>query len=97
MLYFSFENVPVHKIEQVEGKFMEVLKNISSGKEKIDMNRMSTILEKYILERLSSLENSPHDDIAFHLIGDILYGNTELDVRVITVIYQVNSSNFILV
>lgn len=33
-----------------------------------------------MLEYLSNLESSPHDAIAFLVIGDVLYGNTPDDV-----------------
>ena len=51
-----------------------------TGKEKIDMVRIKNILERNILEYLSSLESSPHEAIAFLIIGDVLYGNTVEDV-----------------
>lgn len=54
------------------------------GDEKIDMHRMHYIIEKEILEALSSLESNPHDAVAFLIIGDVLYGRNEKDVSIFT-------------
>lgn len=74
LLYFTFENVPVDKIDFIYERLIQLLVDIANGKEPLDERRLKIIFEKYILERLSSLENSPHDDIAFHILGDFLYG-----------------------
>lgn len=47
------------------------------------MVRMKNILERNILEYLSSLESNPHDAVAFLIIGDVLYGNTTEDVNLV--------------
>lgn len=78
-LYFTFENVPVDKIEFIYERFIQLLVDIANGKEPIDENRLRVVFEKYILERLSSLENTPHEDIAFHILGDFLYSSKNED------------------
>lgn len=78
-LYFTFENVPVDKIDFIYERFIQLLVDIANGKESIDENRLRVVFEKYILERLSSLENTPHDDIAFHILGDFLYSAKKED------------------
>uniref|UniRef100_U5EMA1 Putative zn2+-dependent endopeptidase insulinase superfamily n=1 Tax=Corethrella appendiculata TaxID=1370023 RepID=U5EMA1_9DIPT len=78
-LYLSFENVPLNKVDGIYEKLEKLLKNIANGGEKIDMRRMYNIIERHILEALSSLEVNPNDDIAFHTIGDVLYGHTDAD------------------
>lgn len=80
LLYFTFENVVLDKMESILPKLQSILKNIANGTEKIDTNRLKNILERSILEYLSNLESSPHDTIAFMVIGDVLYGNTPEDV-----------------
>uniref|UniRef100_A0A1B6DB00 Peptidase M16C associated domain-containing protein n=1 Tax=Clastoptera arizonana TaxID=38151 RepID=A0A1B6DB00_9HEMI len=75
----QFENVPIEKLTKVRSKLSEVLENIASGKDSIDMCRLSTVVNRHRLECLSHLENSPHDSIAFMAIGDMLYGNSEQD------------------
>ncbi|XP_055630740.1 uncharacterized protein C05D11.1-like [Toxorhynchites rutilus septentrionalis] len=79
LLYISFENVPLGKIDEIFPKLKGVLEKIANGTEKIDMKRMGSVLERYILESLSNLESNPHDDVAFHVIGDVLYGEVEED------------------
>lgn len=79
-LYFSFENVPVGKIDFIYERFIQLLVDIANGKEPLDENRLRVVFEKYILERLSSLENAPHDDIAYHILGDFLYSSKNEDL-----------------
>ncbi|XP_039445648.1 uncharacterized protein C05D11.1-like [Culex pipiens pallens] len=79
LLYISFENVLLGKIDAIHPKLQQVLGKIGTGEEKIDMKRMASVLERYILEALSNLESNPHDDVAFHVIGDVLYGEVEKD------------------
>jgi Zn-dependent M16 (insulinase) family peptidase len=57
------------------------LVDIANGTEKLDEPRLRIVFEKYILERLSSLENSPHDDITFHILGDFLYADKPEDFQ----------------
>ncbi len=80
LLYFTFENIPLNKMEAILPKLQSILKNIVDGIEKIDMVRLRNILERSILEYVSNLESSPHDAISFMVIGDVLYGNTPEDV-----------------
>jgi len=44
------------------------------------MQRLESIINKYKLENISNIENSPHQSIAFMIIGHMLYGNTKADV-----------------
>lgn len=80
LLYFNFDSVPIEKVDKVYDKYFSVLTKIAEGQEKIEMKRLATVIDKAILEALSSLETNPHDDIAFHSIGYVLYGSTEQDV-----------------
>lgn len=80
LLYISFENVPLDKVDAIHGKLKQVLEKLGKREEKIDMKRMESVLERYILESLSNLESNPHDNVAFHVIGDVLYGAVEQDV-----------------
>lgn len=79
-IYFSFENVPLDKIDLVYEKMQTILGNIANGDEKFDMNRMQNILERCILEYYSNLESNPHEAIAFASIADSLYGENDKDV-----------------
>lgn len=97
LLYFTFENVPVGKIDFIYERLIQLLVDIANGKEPLDEHRLKIIFEKYILERLSSLENSPHDDIAFHILGDFLYGEKDEDfhkrLNVTEVIYKLQKND----
>lgn len=79
LLYFSFANVPVDKIDFIHERLIQLLVDIANGSEKIDEKRLHTVFDKFILERLSSLENSPHDDTTFHILGDFLYADKPED------------------
>ncbi|KAJ6646667.1 hypothetical protein Bhyg_01880 [Pseudolycoriella hygida] len=79
LLYFTFESVPLPKMEEILPKLQSLLKKIADGVEKIDTNRLKNILERSVLEYLNNLESSPHDSISFLVIGDVLYGNTPED------------------
>lgn len=87
-LYFSFENVPLDKIDSVYKKMQTTIGNIANGEEKFDMNRMQNILERCILEYYSNLESSPHEAIAFASIADSLYGEKNEDVSFISMAKQ---------
>lgn len=82
-LYFSFENVPLDKIEKVYEKMQVTLENIGNSQEKFDMKRMQSILERCILEYYSNLESNPHEAIAFTSIADSLYGEKSEDVSLL--------------
>jgi len=81
-VYLSFQNVPKDKIPLVGSELKTVLQEIVSGKVAWDRSRMSTVIQRRISEQMSQVENSPHDAVAFMVIGDILYGNNSDDLRV---------------
>ena len=83
LLYIGFDNVPKEKIHLIKGRLMNVLKNIGSKSNGIDKMQMNTVIQRYILETLSNLENNPHDSIAYTLIGNVLFGNTKTDASAI--------------
>ncbi|GLH01355.1 Presequence protease, mitochondrial [Gryllus bimaculatus] len=80
MLYLMFENVPNDKLNFVKGRLTQILGALASGDEKLDMKRLRTVIHRQILESLSHLETSPHEGVAFMIIGDMLYGNTKEDL-----------------
>lgn len=81
LLYFKFENSPIKKIEEILTKFKEVLGKVSN-EEKIDMQRMRSIIDKKYLEDLSALENIPHSALSNILRKDNLYGSKEAHVSI---------------
>lgn len=80
LLYLMFENVPKPKVAKISTRLMNVLKDIAKDESKIDMQRMNTVIHRHILETLSNIESSPHDSVAFMIIGDFLFGNSKEDV-----------------
>lgn len=81
LLFIQFENVPVEKIDGLFERLLAALKKIGTGAEKIDMERMRNMIDRQIMESLSNLESHPHEAVSFLVIGDVLYGQTNEDVR----------------
>ncbi|XP_050309780.1 uncharacterized protein C05D11.1-like [Anthonomus grandis grandis] len=79
-LHLIFEDVPVPKINAVKEKLLQELSRILK-EEDIDMTRLRSIIKKYKLENISNIENSPHQSIAFMIIGHMLYGNSKKDLE----------------
>ena len=80
-MYLSFDNVPLEKLPEVEVLLAETLKDIvNETKEKFDMKRMRTLIQRRILQMQSESEVSPHSSVAHTVIADALYGNTTQDV-----------------
>ena len=81
-VYLMFQNVPRAKIPAVAGDLKTVLQELVSGQLAWDRSRMTTVIQRRISQQMSQVENTPHDAVAFMLIGDMLYGNTSEDLRV---------------
>ncbi|XP_069192343.1 uncharacterized protein C05D11.1 isoform X2 [Procambarus clarkii] len=81
--YFEFSGVPRQKVDDVKPLLMDTLEQLSTGKTLINMQIMKDILNNLMLRQDSRMETSPHDTIADHIIGDVLYGQTchDLDTR----------------
>ncbi|XP_071452193.1 uncharacterized protein C05D11.1-like [Hetaerina americana] len=80
VLYLTFENVPLKKLSDVKVKLEEVLHGVLEGNDGLDLERLHNVLRRHILEALSHMECSPHDSIAFMLVGDCIYGSTKEDL-----------------
>lgn len=72
--------MPLSKLNEVKPKLDSILLAIANEKEPIDIERLATVIHRKRLDCLSSLDTSPHESIAFMIIGDMLYGNTKQDV-----------------
>ncbi|KAJ8921035.1 hypothetical protein NQ315_015831 [Exocentrus adspersus] len=79
-VYISFEDVPIDKLPEIRPKLQGLLKKLLDTKD-INMERMESIINRYKLESLSNLENSPHHTVAFMIIGHMLYGDTKEDLQ----------------
>ena len=74
----DFENVPLDKMDLIVDKFKQTMKDVAS--EGIDMERISTIIERMVLSRKTNLENSPHLIVPDPAVLDMLYGNKPDDL-----------------
>jgi len=72
--YFEFEAVPDRDLKRV---LPTMKKTLTSQVKKFDINRMHDVIQKNYQEELSSMENTPHNSIAYAIIGDFLYGSDE--------------------
>ena len=82
-VYLIFENVPLEKIPKVVPELRSTLGDLVSGKLGWDKARLTTVINRRVMEQKSQVENSPHDAVAFMVIGDLLYGHSveDLDIR----------------
>ncbi|KAJ8679467.1 hypothetical protein QAD02_015254 [Eretmocerus hayati] len=81
LLYLVFENVPISKVSKILPHLTDVLGKLSKTENSINMERMNTVIHRYMLETLSNLESNPHDSIAFTIIGDFLFGHNKADLE----------------
>ena len=75
----SAENVPTPQLGEVYHEIYRVLEGIASGREEFDLSRMESLLRREALDVLDKLEDSPHNTIADHFIGDFLYSQSSKD------------------
>ncbi|XP_041369326.1 uncharacterized protein C05D11.1-like [Gigantopelta aegis] len=80
-VYFQFQNVPLDKLKLIHPKLVDILRNLATGNEPFDMKRMSNLIHRSMLETLNSVEDSPHDAMAFILLSDFLYGDNQEDLE----------------
>ena len=78
LLYLELTSVPKLKISLIKDQLIKTLNDVHA--KGIDMKRMKRVVHRRILETLSSLENDPHDTIAYMIFGYALYGNTKEDL-----------------
>ena len=83
IIYLKFDNVPIKKLGEIQRRLFDYMEPLgeSGGRNRFDMKRIQLVIQRRILEQLSHLENSPHDTVAFMVIGDALYGNSHEDFR----------------
>lgn len=82
-IFFSFENVPTSKLNEVVPKLISILTELSqqSGSNQLDYGRLNTVISRHRAECLTHIENNPHFCIASMSIGDMLYGESSEDMR----------------
>ncbi|OXA50789.1 Presequence protease 2, chloroplastic/mitochondrial [Folsomia candida] len=70
--YLEFEGVGKDKMPEIISKTKSTLEKQVNF---FDMSRMTDIIKKNYQEELSSMENTPHNSVAYAVIGDFLYGS----------------------
>ena len=79
--YLIFESVGKEYADDVKSKLLDLLRNIQSGKERFDMDRMQTIMSRKKVRLLSAAETSPHSIVINPVMGHFLYGVGKLEER----------------
>jgi len=74
----SADNVPKENLDEIKDKVLDIMNGIASGKEAFDLDRMIVQIHQSLLTEMNSVEDSPHDALAYIAIGDFLY-STESD------------------
>jgi Zn-dependent M16 (insulinase) family peptidase len=72
--YFEYEAVPQENVKKIVPTMEKTLKQQVKN---FDISRMKDIIQKNFQEELSSMENTPHNSIAYAVIGDYLYGSDD--------------------
>lgn len=71
-LALCFSNVPVAKIPLIKDHLMNTLRDIVAKEDGIDAERMTTVINRNILENLSCWEKYPHDQVIHEILQHIL-------------------------
>ncbi|PVD22506.1 hypothetical protein C0Q70_18320 [Pomacea canaliculata] len=79
---FNFLSVDSNKLSEVAAKLQELLKKICDGEEAIDMERISNLIHRRVLEALNDIEGGAHNTVAYMLIGQFLFGQSREDCHV---------------
>ncbi|CAI8039021.1 Uncharacterized protein C05D11.1 [Geodia barretti] len=77
---FTFSGVPTQQLGLLESKALEVLSDLVSGQEEVDMERMTNLIKRQLLTILDHVESSPHHYFAFALIGDFLFSQSPTEL-----------------
>ncbi|KAL3870529.1 hypothetical protein ACJMK2_038583 [Sinanodonta woodiana] len=80
-IYISFQNILIEKLSQIYPRLTNTLNKLAMGQEKIDMTRMYNVIQHKIMEKLSRVEDHPHDTVGRILIEDFLFGDTKEDLK----------------
>ncbi|KAK3592274.1 hypothetical protein CHS0354_037563 [Potamilus streckersoni] len=88
-IFISFQNIIKEKLSQIYPRLTDILNKLATGQEKIDMTRMYNVIHRKVLERLSSVEDHPHEIVAHNLIGDFLFGDTKEDLETRTSVISI--------
>lgn len=80
--YFVFENVTKRKLPLIKDTLTKALGEIGQDPDRVDLDRMSVVIQRRKLRILNQMETCPHETVASNVIGDFLYGDTVEDLRI---------------
>ena len=90
-ILMEFENVPVDRIDEVIPKLEKVLNDIvRDGPENFDLERITNFIEQEVINNLKEIENSPHLFVPDASVLDMLYGESEEDLKKFVTSSQAN-------
>lgn len=81
VLGLCFNNVPVAKTPLIKNQLMKTLREIVAQEDGIDVERMTIVINRSILEILNCWESSPHRQVITALLDYIAVGENTDDVR----------------
>lgn len=90
-IYLTFKNVVIEKMSLLSDELFRVLNWVAEDvlqDFRIDLKRMNTIIERFVLKQLLALEKRPENEITTNLISDALYGSSNSNVSTCTIIMQ---------
>lgn len=71
-------------------KLLEIIVSDENESFRITKARMTTVIQKYELEKLLEFEKNPHRELSNTLIRDTLYGKSTKDVRFYEYVFYFN-------
>jgi len=74
VLELTFDSVPVSYLEEVERKAMQLMNDIASGNQTVNMQLIRTLIRKSRLDYLEKLENEPDEVVPDASIPHFIYG-----------------------
>ena len=75
--YVSFDSVRTAAIDTIQQRLVAVLGDLCE--KGLDMTRMATVLDRFHVRHLNSLEDSPHDTLAHYMTLSILFADRPQD------------------
>lgn len=100
VLYCTFQNVVIKKIARLYEKLFDCFRLIETNTNetyKICKNRMKSVIQRFALKQLLAFEKDPQNEIAFALIGDVLYGKSSCDVSIFPLNFVLENNILIII
>ena len=69
--YVAFDSVRVSAIDSIKDRLLRILRDLTENG--LDMVRMASVIDKFHIRHLNSLEDSPHDTLAHYITHALLF------------------------